>query len=682
MQRGPPLSENQMYSPIGQIPFLANATPNYSGMQPFQVGGADFSQQHIHYDMHAAHRAPSETTDTATQHLQSTAPLDLEAMAQHIQQLGANVASLAKEINELKFESSKQGQSQIDRLSAQLQDQHNQHSTQLQSLDERLSLMFQSLQENMATKHLHKEVQVVGDMILAKLQTLQDGGNFDGDVPSASQPQPDEKNSKDRRQPFDRSSTDPKPHDQQKTMVCIKGFFASLNTKRIFKLLTNYGTVLSLRRCGRGWAVATMKSAKEAKAAFQLHGHWGTAKRPGITVEWYKPNRNQAYQPPEGEEFIGSAVYQRMHDAPTQPRKETSAAEPGRQDNTKPMEMQPSSNTPPLGSKLSPEGQRNSTVPQLGKRRKREYGTPAVSPPAPSTATESLPIDLFDKKLTGGESSPLPPPVQQPADQSRGFGGGTEEQQPRGVTSQAAGGTNQSAGSARTGQEQREAQSQEDRVTLRHPPSAIPRTLTEQEVRATYSYDSASDRWIPRAKVLDQQLKGQHPPRQVKDVMGDGNCQPRAILATGQTKYSTLQSLKAAAKHHLSTNAARVREHLVAHNVINADDDSWDAQLKEHLAATSGHRAYGNEVSLGLYAILLRTEIRVYDAQSGSFSHLATPIDEQQTSQQRVKKSLDLGYRRHQSHYIYDSTFNPTQARADGHYWAIVPLPGNGVGSG
>jgi hypothetical protein len=28
--------------------------------------------------MHAAHRYPSETTDTATQHLQSTAPLDLK----------------------------------------------------------------------------------------------------------------------------------------------------------------------------------------------------------------------------------------------------------------------------------------------------------------------------------------------------------------------------------------------------------------------------------------------------------------------------------------------------------------------------------------------------------------------------------------------------------------------------
>jgi hypothetical protein len=58
-------------------------------------------------------------------------------MVQHIQQLSANarVTSLAKEINELKFESAKQGQSQVDRLSAQLQGQHNQHSTQLQSLD-------------------------------------------------------------------------------------------------------------------------------------------------------------------------------------------------------------------------------------------------------------------------------------------------------------------------------------------------------------------------------------------------------------------------------------------------------------------------------------------------------------------------------------------------------------------
>jgi hypothetical protein len=37
-------------------------------------------------------------------------------MAQHIQQLGANVAFLAKDINEPKFESAKQEQSQINCL--------------------------------------------------------------------------------------------------------------------------------------------------------------------------------------------------------------------------------------------------------------------------------------------------------------------------------------------------------------------------------------------------------------------------------------------------------------------------------------------------------------------------------------------------------------------------------------
>jgi hypothetical protein len=76
-----------------------------------------------------------------------------------------------------------------------------------------------------------------------------------------------------------------------------------------------------------------MKSAKQAKAVLQLHGHWGTAKLQGITVEWNKQNCNQVYQPQEGEEFIRLAVYQQMHYAPKQPRKETSAAEPACQDN-------------------------------------------------------------------------------------------------------------------------------------------------------------------------------------------------------------------------------------------------------------------------------------------------------------------------------------------------------------
>jgi hypothetical protein len=76
-------------------------------------------------------------------------------------------------------------------------------------------------------------------------------------------------------------------------------------------------------------------------------------------------------------------------------------------------------------------------------------------------------------------------------------------------------------------------------------------TLTEQEVLAIYSFDPASQQWIPKAKVLDQRLKGQNPLRQVQDVTEDGNCQSLAIIATGQTNYAIFRTLKAAAKQLL-----------------------------------------------------------------------------------------------------------------------------------
>ena len=647
---------------------------NYTGQQT--TAAPAISQSNGHYDINAVQSEPYDNTDTTTPHPRTTAPCEFPAILHHLQHLGSCITSLAKDINEIKLASAKQ--EQIDRLSVQTHQQHEKLSMQIQGFDQQLSLIFQFLQESMATKQLHTELQVISDRLLAELQTLQDCGKYDSDASPSQSADKQQKQSKDR-QPLGRPLTEPKPQDPQQNMICIKGFFASLHSKRLFKLLTNYGTVLSLRRCGRGWAVATMESAKEAKEALQLHGHWGTAQRPGITVEWYKPNRNQAKLPPEGEEFIGSASHQRMQvgAGPKKPPEETVKDETKRQEDINSIEVQPNGNTPCAGSKSSPPGQRSSTRPKLGKRKQREN---TISPPVPSTAKASLKIELFESKLTSGESPPQHSQHKGINDKCKGFGGATNAgQQAQRIPSKARGDTTQSASTERTGQEQQAAQGGESRATVQNPQSGITPTLTEQQVRAIYSFDSASQLWIPKAKVLDQWAQGQNPPRQVRDVMGDGNCQSRAIVATGQTNYANFRLLKAAAKEHLRTNSAPVRRHLVAQNLIQPNDKRWRAQLNEHLDASSGHLAYGTEVSLGLYSILLQTEIRVYDAQSGEISQVSCPIPARQAPQ---NKPLELGYRRHQHHHIYDSNFQPTPTRAEGHYWAIIPFQGNGMGSG
>jgi hypothetical protein len=124
---------------------------------------------------------------------------------------------------------------------------------------------------------------------------------------------------------------------------------------------------------------------------------------------------------------------------------------------------------------------------KLGKHRQLDYGTPAVSPPAPSSATESLKIP------TSGEPSPHhlqdPPPI----DMSKGFGGATNAGQlSRRILSQVRGDANQSTSNERTGQEQQEAQAQVESGTIRNQPSVITPTLTEQGVQANYSFDLAS----------------------------------------------------------------------------------------------------------------------------------------------------------------------------------------------
>ena len=580
-------------------------------------------------------------------------------------------------------------------------------AVQTQLLEDRISNQYRATQENISTtQHLfwHEEIspklqndlQEFSNEIKAQIQELRDGRTFErpaqnnqqqqqpkraneqgpADQPSPKQqsslnksaePSPVELGHKRKRTRIGREEpvqSNSPPQDQQK--VWLGGFFASLALKRLFKLLSKFGTVESLRRYSRGWAIAIMKTADEAKAALKLNGHWGTDKRKGIKVSIYKPWKK--ILPHEGEEFIGSDSHKRMQKAAAMDSNTAAAnqGDPSADDKT-------SQGGPIFRRKEASKPQNNTPKAQLGKRRGRdEDSTPG------SHAKECMQTDS-PQKPTVTEEDHLTLSAEQPGlDNCNGRGGASPTNQRRKRSGSAKAKVDDHH-TAAGGSSAREIDDGQGAAPL--PDGTNAALLTEQEVLDKYYFNGGAGIWIPGAEYLDQKLNGEHPPRQVKNVEGDGNCQSRAIVATGQTKYSNYRSLKQAALHYLERNKSIVRQHLAGQNLINTDDEGWTRRLTTHLKSHGGGLAYGDEISIGLYAILLATEIQVYDAFDGNIYQVAKPLAANQMSQGQ-SVPVAVGYRKHGVHFIYDSSFQPTRDRADGHYWAIIPKQGNGLRSG
>ena len=453
----------------------------------------------------------------------------------------------------------------------------------------------------------------------------------------------------------------PSPHKQDlQDTKFIGGFFAHLAMKRLFKLVTKYGTVLSLRRYGRGWAVATMQTADQAKAALQLNGHWGTAKRIGVKVSLWEPRR--PLRPDEGEEFMGSDCQRRMKSATTADGNVKSATEgkpaaqnkPGQQGEN--FRKLPESNV-----------QLNTPSARPGKRLVRDS-------PHQAHAEDSHTMQTDSSDITASAGDEAHTGEQPESNGAKGRGGASPPDQRRkkqNSKAKAGGGSgsrNNSSGQGRSSP----------------PPNSHENPFTEQEIRAKFYFRQDGGVWIPGASYLDQKLRGETPPRQVKNVPGDGHCQSRALVATGQTKYSDFQALKEDARNYLEANTSLVHQHLLEQHLIQPGDDGWKGRLLNHLQASSGPQAFGDEISIGLYAMLLQTEIQVLDAFDGSLCQKAKPLsaDSAQDGHGGMNIPVAVGYRRHKMHRMYDKNFKPTRSFADGHYWAILPLQGNGGRSG
>jgi len=206
----------------------------------------------------------------------------------------------------------------------------------------------------------------------------------------------------------------------------------------------------------------------------------------------------------------------------------------------------------------------------------------------------------------------------------------------------------------------------------------VPRPLTSSQMSALRSkYDLIDGIWRPGTKPLAQHLRATNSGTEIRDVPGDGNCQPAAIIATGQTQYSTLQELKAAALHSLDNHPDQVRACLQANNVIDAVRD-WAAHLRAHLTT---HGNEGDEISLALYAMTIQRDIETLNSQDTTrlrLSRAAPIIDLADAPEAPLQLAL-----RPAGLPIYDHTFRLIGI-CGGHYSAIGPLrpPGNGQGSG
>jgi len=216
-----------------------------------------------------------------------------------------------------------------------------------------------------------------------------------------------------------------------------------------------------------------------------------------------------------------------------------------------------------------------------------------------------------------------------------------------------------------------------DRIEPAQDGSRPPPLSATQKRDIQRKYDFIQGIWRPGSKPLQQLLHTGGSATEVRNVPGDGNCQPAALIATGLTRYHTLPELKAAALQLLDAEPDRVRAALLANNVLHAIT-TWQEHLRTHLT-TNGSE--GDEVSLVIYALTVQRDIETLHAQDTSRLRLTLAetvinlADQRPSPIQIVLRPAGLP--------IYDANFRCI-GRSEGHYSAIGPIrpPGNAQRSG
>jgi len=195
-------------------------------------------------------------------------------------------------------------------------------------------------------------------------------------------------------------------------------------------------------------------------------------------------------------------------------------------------------------------------------------------------------------------------------------------------------------------------------------------------MKETHKWDG--NHYVPTFQVLHKQMMARDKdPKQIKDVVGDGNCQARAIVAAlEKDSYKDYKALKAAALNYLDSHEKNIQSILTKFTKPDGAADTsrdWQARLRFHLR-NEGNAGDAN--SIALYATMLKCPIQVYDALSGSLLLNVTPP-------QSEHQLIELGYRQEGSPG-YNSNFEQC-ITTEGHYAALIPLStakqGNGLAS-
>ena len=493
------------------------------------------------------------------------------------------------------------------------------------------------------------------------------------------------------------------------TTVYVSRFFASCSDKRLFKILSEYGEVVSMIRIeGRGFLFAQYRTAEQATAALQINGLWAKANRPGIVATLCDDSKRP--RSPHRAEFVGSDAHQRMAGPNPAPRRLSITINSTR------------------GARVVHE--HSPALTETERSRRPAAAQPAAAPkrnntnnkPEARPRPERQAAHFFAQTQSSGNDVPAVDnaAVRRQAAAEPGAAAARNEepnaadprhaQAERALQKPATGGERRQGAEAPSGREDSDGRQQtqpsqptfEDRpashnsdasideagngsATARRRafgggaeggnPSTDGQAGDRQKIQDEYEFNGTH--WMPSTKKLDIKLQAMHPPRKCQNVRGDGNCLWLAVIKAGKLKYATHNPLKRDVLKFAQANKKQIQQALQERYMLTGDTldaDNWWPKL-EHELTTDG--AYADETSILIMAFFLQIDLRIFDIDDN-----ATPqtIEGQRpwSAQSGRRPIIEVAYRRHLQLPMFDADFKEV-AKVSGHYWAIIkqgnPLP-------
>ena len=212
-----------------------------------------------------------------------------------------------------------------------------------------------------------------------------------------------------------------------------------------------------------------------------------------------------------------------------------------------------------------------------------------------------------------------------------------------------------------------------------HAPTAPASPGTAQQIRNTHECRS-NGTWVLGTKIVNDKAVAEG--LKCKKVTGDGSCQPRALvrvlLSMNKTNFRDFKSLKAGAAGYLKMLSQResdsLKEQIEIDLAKNNPDpgcifslrDDWKVECLKHFEGAD----WGNEITIRVYAKMLKANIQLWDAEDG---HKLPLIKGTVTRAMRrnTTVTINLWYRKDKSVPIYNHRLEKIGV-SDGHYNAMI----------